>query len=72
MERVKSELAPSGVAVAGRSIKVQDDLIDSVPRKHRELFIAVCGIVEKEIAGLTSKEKRKELYEKLAELFMAF
>jgi hypothetical protein len=72
VEHVKPDSAPSGVALKRGSIRVQKDLIERVPRKHRQLFLAICGIVEKEIGAELTEGRRKRLYDKLAALFEEF
>ena len=61
----------SGVKVTRRAISVDKDIIDEVPYRSRELFIGVCGVIEKSLGSLLSPTKRRELLEKLARLFSA-
>jgi len=71
-EQVEASEAPSGVALVRGDFVVQRELLDSVPRKHQELYVAVCGIIETEIARSVSEHKRRRIYEKLARLLQEF
>ena len=72
IEKVEADDAPSGIAFHRGSVRVQEDLIDRVPRKHRELFLAVCRVIEREIESSICKDKRRKIYEKLADLLSEF
>lgn len=72
LEKVQPDGAPAGVAFHGRAVRVQQELIDRVPRKHRELFLAVCRVIESEIESTVSKGSRRKLYEKIAGLLAEF
>lgn len=71
-ERVEASEAPSGVALVRGKLAVQGELLDIVPRKHHDLYVAVCGMIESELARSASKDKRRQLYEKLARLLQTF
>lgn len=60
-----------GVKVTPHVIRVDKDLLQGIPEKHRELFIGVCGVIEKSLGSLLSASKRRELLEKIAKLFSA-
>jgi hypothetical protein len=60
-----------GVKVTPRSIQVDKDLLEGISAKYRELFIGVCGVIEKSLGTVLSAEKRRSLIEKLAQLFSA-
>ena len=65
------EVLPAGVKVTARTVSVEKDLVRIVPERHRELFIGVCGVVDKFFASSISVEKRRKLVERLARLFAA-
>lgn len=60
-----------GVKVTPHVIRVDKDLLQGIAEKHRELFIGVCGVIEKSVGSLLSASKRRELLEKIAKLFSA-
>jgi hypothetical protein len=62
---------PAGAQVTARTIRVDEDLLQGVAEKHRNLFISVCGVIEKFLGSEVSASKRRALIEKLAELFSA-
>ncbi len=72
VERVEAADAPSGVGLVGGHFVIQSELLDIVPRKHRDLYLAVCGIIETAIGRLVSEHKRRRIYEKLARLLQEF
>ncbi|MGH9461428.1 MAG: ATP-binding protein [Vicinamibacteria bacterium] len=72
IERVEAGDAPAGVSFQRGAVKIQEDLIDRVPRKHRELFVAVCRVIESEVESTISRDKRRKIYEKIAELLGEF
>jgi hypothetical protein len=72
IEKVSAHDAPAGVSFDRGAVKVQEDLIDRVPRKHRELFVAVCRVIESEVESAIGRDKRRKIYEKLAELLSEF
>lgn len=63
--------APSGVSVRKGSIVVDEEILSVVPRRHRETFAAICGLVERELDTL-SATRRRAFLEKLARLFGQF
>jgi hypothetical protein len=60
-----------GVKVTPHIIRVDKDLLEGVAEKHRELFIGVCGVIEKSLGSILSGSKRRALLEKIAKLFSA-
>jgi hypothetical protein len=62
----------SGVAVVESAVEVREELITLVPKRQRDLFRAVCGIIENEIHSSVAASKRRALYERLAALFRDF
>jgi hypothetical protein len=53
------------------AIQVDQDLLDKVPIKYRDLFIGICAIIEKSLRSAVSATKRRQLLEKLAKLLSA-
>jgi hypothetical protein len=70
-QRPQSNESSAGVAVKKGNIVVDESLISIVPRRHREFFAAVCGLVEHELDTLSAARKRAFL-EKLARMFGQF
>lgn len=60
-----------GVRVTPNAIQVDQDLLDKVPIKYRDLFIGICAIIEKSLRSAVSATKRRQLLEKLAKLLSA-
>jgi hypothetical protein len=60
-----------GVKVTPHIIRVDKDLLKNVSDKQRDLFIGVCGVIEKSLGPWLSAEKRRSLLEKLSRLFSA-
>jgi hypothetical protein len=60
-----------GVRVTATSIRVDKDLLEEIPDKYRELFIGVCGVIDKSLGPVIRVGKRRSLLEKLAQLFSA-
>lgn len=75
VRRVELGVAPeptaAGIRVTPNAIQVDQDLLDEVPEKYKELFIGVCAVIEKSLGSLVSAAKRRELIKKLGELFAA-
>jgi hypothetical protein len=61
----------SGVHVGHNEVAVDEGLAASVPARDRELFIAVCGLVEKYLSRDLTPTRRRNLLERIAELFSA-
>ncbi len=61
----------SGVNVTPRAIRVDKDLLEEVPEKHRDLFVGVCAVIEKSLGSTIPTPKLRSLLEKLARLFSA-
>lgn len=60
-----------GVKVTPHIIRVDKDLLQDIPERHRDLFIGVCGVIEKSLGSMLSASKRRSLLERLARLFSA-
>ncbi len=69
--KVADQPTAGGVKIRPHSIQVDKDLLAGIPEKHRELFIGICGVIEKSLVGVLSAGKRRSLLQKLAELFSA-
>jgi hypothetical protein len=70
LKAAKQHIA-AGAQVTSRTIRVDEDLLQGVAEKHRDLFIGVCGVIEKFLGSEIPASKRRALLEKLAELFSA-
>lgn len=60
-----------GVKVTARAITIDGGLLEDVPHKYHDLFIGVCGIIEKLLGSIVPASKRRLLLERLARLFSA-
>jgi hypothetical protein len=69
---VRDEKIASGLTFERGVVKVERPLIADMPRKVRELFIATCVVIERELSKEISASQRKRLYEKLARLLTHF
>ena len=47
----------------------RDEILRSVQKKHRRLFISICAMIEQEIGPAVAKSRRRAIYERLAQLF---
>jgi Histidine kinase-, DNA gyrase B-, and HSP90-like ATPase len=72
VERVSPRVGSSGVTIERTTIVVDNSIVDEVPKSEQQLFLAICGLIEKELATEVSRERRKRIYQKLAELFSEF
>jgi hypothetical protein len=66
------ESSRAGVKMERDSIVVSSDILSRVPRKHRKLFVAICGIIERQIGEALPGSRRRNLYEALSSLFEEF
>ena len=64
--------SPSGVSVKGRRIVVDEALVVRIPARHRELFLASCGLIENMLGARTGAAARRLLFEQLAAVFASF
>ncbi len=62
----------SGVFLQGGVIRADSRLLDRIPNRHEQLFLAVCSVIESQLAQSLSPDRRQRLYEKLADLFSQF
>jgi hypothetical protein len=69
--KVAKQHIAAGAEVTPKAIRVEESLVEKIPEKHRELFINVCGVIEKFLGLEMSAAKRRALFEKLARLFAA-
>lgn len=69
--KAAEEPITGGVEVTAHAIRVDKDLLKEIPEKYRDLFIAVCGVIEKMLGSTLSSSKRRTLLERLARLFSA-
>lgn len=65
------EATRSGVKVTANEVKVDGDLLREVPLKYRELFMAVCAVLESRLPATVSAARRRQLLSTLAQLFAA-
>lgn len=69
--KVAEQPIAGGVKVTSDTIRVDKELLKEIPDKYRELFIGVCGIIEKSLGSALPATKRRTLLERLARLFSA-
>lgn len=62
---------PAGAQVTSKAVAVEESLLEGIAPKYRDLFIAVCGVIEKVLGSDVSAAKRRALLQKLARLFSA-
>jgi len=62
----------SGVSLQRGVIQAEAPLYERVPQRYRELFLAVCSLLESEFGKLIPAKKRERFYEKLADLLTRF
>lgn len=61
----------SGVKVTSTAVQVDENLVEGIPEKYRELFIGVCAVIDKTLRPAVPAKVLRKLLEKLAELFSA-
>jgi hypothetical protein len=69
--KAEEQHTPGGVKVTAKAIRVDRDLLKHVPEKYRDLFIGVCGVIEKSLGSTISTTRLRSLLERLARLFSA-
>ena len=70
LETVTPQAAtPAGVRLTRKSLVVDEELVASVPSRHRDLFMGICGVVEKTIGDKVPSSLRRDLLQRIAKLF---
>ncbi|MCX5796791.1 MAG: ATP-binding protein [Elusimicrobia bacterium] len=70
LETAASKIAtPAGVRLTRRSLVVDEELVATVPTRHRDLFMGICGVVEKTIGDRVPPAVRRDLLQRIAKLF---
>lgn len=69
--KVVPEPISGGAKVTPSAIRVEEDLFNEVPEKYQQLFVGICGVIDKSLARILSAERRRSLLEKIAQLFAA-
>lgn len=64
-----AEASPAGVKLTKNKLVVEDNLVRVVSPRQRDLFMSICGVVEKTLADKVNPKIRRELIQKIARLF---
>ena len=59
----------SGVAATAGVVTVDVDLVDRVPRRRREEFMAVCAAIDSDLPSSVTATARRRVYESVAAVF---
>ena len=62
-------VSPAGVRLTRKSLIVDEELVASVPSRHRDLFMGICGVVENTIGDRVPPAARRDLLQRIAKLF---
>lgn len=71
MEISKDEprASSSGVAVSSHAVIIDKDLGSRVPKRQQDLFIAICGVIERSLKTRVPANIRKEILSNIAAIF---
>lgn len=64
-----AESPPGGVRLTNQKLVVDEDLVSEIPPRNRELFMSICGVVEKTLADKVSPKVRRDLLKRISTLF---